>query len=97
MKRKLSLLLGNLLMVVGMLLMVGSMAFTVGVLIFALPLPDIYSEASLMGIFIGALVWLGGAGLSGRRDPLRINITGCVISTAATAAGCRKRNIIANG
>lgn len=45
MKRKLSLLLGNLLMVVGMLLMVGSMAFTVGVLIFALPLPDIYSEA----------------------------------------------------
>ena len=33
MKRKLSLLLGNLLMVVGMLLMVGSMAFTVGVLI----------------------------------------------------------------
>lgn len=34
MKRKLSLLLGNLLMVVGMLLMVGSMAFTVGVLIF---------------------------------------------------------------
>ncbi|STZ18836.1 Uncharacterised protein [Morganella morganii] len=34
MKRKLSLLLGNLLMVVGMLLMVGSMAFTVGVLNF---------------------------------------------------------------
>ncbi|WP_242671768.1 DUF2583 family protein [Morganella morganii] len=98
MKRKLSLLLGNLLMVVGMLLMVGSMAFTVGVLIFALPLPDIYSEASLMGIFIGALVWLGGAGLSaGVVNPLRINITGCVISTAATAAGCRKRNIIVNG
>ncbi|MEM7999582.1 DUF2583 family protein [Morganella morganii] len=70
MKRKLSLLLGNLLMVVGMLLMVGSMAFTVGVLIFALPLPDIYSEASLMGIFIGALVWLGGAGLSGRRESI---------------------------
>ncbi|MHA6283624.1 DUF2583 family protein [Morganella morganii] len=67
MKRKLSLLLGNLLMVVGMLLMV---AFTVGVLIFALPLPDIYSEASLMGIFIGALVWLGGAGLSGRRESI---------------------------
>lgn len=70
MKRKLSLLLGNLLMVVGMLLMVGSMAFTVGVLIFALPLPDIYSEASLMGIFIGALVWLSGAGLSGRRESI---------------------------
>lgn len=59
MKRKLSLLLGNLLMVVGMLLMVGSMAFTVGVLIFALPLPDIYSEASLMGSL--SVPWCGWA------------------------------------
>ncbi|OBU11348.1 stress-induced protein YchH [Morganella psychrotolerans] len=68
MKRKLTLLVGNLLMIVGMLLMVGSMAFTVGVLIFVLPVPDIYSEASLMGIFIGALIWLGGAGMGGRRE-----------------------------
>lgn len=68
MKRKLTLLVGNLLMIVGMLLMVGSMAFTFSVLIFALPVPDIYSEASLMGIFIGALVWLAGAGMGGRRE-----------------------------
>ncbi|MQC12779.1 hypothetical protein C4513_18285, partial [Morganella morganii] len=63
MKRKLSLLLGNLLMVVGMLLMVGSMAFTVGVLIFAIPLPYILSVLSLWVVFFGSLVVLGGAGL----------------------------------
>ncbi|WP_435349539.1 DUF2583 family protein [Morganella morganii] len=27
-------------------------------------------KPSLMGIFIGALVWLGGAGLSGRRESI---------------------------
>ncbi|WP_227989341.1 DUF2583 family protein [Morganella morganii] len=33
-------------------------------------LPEFYSEAPLMGIVVGALWWLGGAGLSGRRDSI---------------------------
>ncbi|HEJ9441140.1 TPA: DUF2583 domain-containing protein [Proteus mirabilis] len=61
MKYKHAFAVGNLLMAIGMVLMLGSLGYNLLSHIFPLGLPDILSDASLMGIFIGALVWLAGA------------------------------------
>ncbi len=66
MKYKHAFAVGNLLMAIGMVLMLGSLGYNLLSHIFPLGLPDILSDASLMGIFIGALVWLAGARIGGR-------------------------------
>lgn len=66
MKRKFSLIIGNLMMAIGMLTMIASLGYTIFSHVFSLDFPASFSEASLMGVFVGALVWLAGAGLSGK-------------------------------
>ena len=75
MKYKHAFAVGNLLMAIGMVLMLGSLGYNLLSHIFPLGLPDILSDASLMGIFIGALVWLAGG-----------RIGGCVIMTNVIVA-----------
>lgn len=86
MKYKHAFAVGNLLMAIGMVLMLGSLGYNLLSHIFPLGLPDILSDASLMGIFIGALVWLAGARIGGRETPLQKDIGGCVIMTNVIVA-----------
>lgn len=85
MKYKHAFAVGNLLMAIGMVLMLGSLGYNLLSHIFPLGLPDILSDASLMGIFIGALVWLAGALLVVEK-PLQKDIGGCVIMTNVIVA-----------
>ncbi|WP_159566292.1 stress-induced protein YchH [Budvicia diplopodorum] len=66
MKRKTAVVLGNVLMGVGLVLMIGSIAFTVLGLLKDFFLPGAQAHLPIVGIFIGALVWLIGARLGGR-------------------------------
>lgn len=89
MKYKHAFAVGNLLMAIGMVLMLGSLGYNLLSHIFPLGLPDILSDASLMGIFIGALVWLAGARIGGVlvvEKPLQKDIGGCVIMTNVIVA-----------
>ncbi|WP_265497513.1 DUF2583 family protein [Providencia rustigianii] len=66
MKRKMVNLIGNGLMVLGMVGMIGSIGLNLFSHVVELGLPDIIVNGTLFGIFIGALVWLVGARMSGR-------------------------------
>jgi len=65
MKRKQSFLLGNCLMVTGMAIMVISIAYNICNHVFQLNPPEYLAEISLISLFIGALIWLAGARVSG--------------------------------
>ncbi|MCT8345304.1 MULTISPECIES: stress-induced protein YchH [Photorhabdus] len=66
MKRQSAFIVGNVLMGVGMFTIVSSLAYTLLPHIFGFGWPEFLSEAALLGVFIGALVWLAGAGVGGR-------------------------------
>lgn len=66
MKYKHAFAVGNFLMAVGMVTMLSSLGYTLMSHIFTLGLPDVFATLSLMGIFVGALVWLAGARIGGR-------------------------------
>ena len=66
MKYKHAFAVGNLCMATGMVVMLGSLGDTLLSHIFPLGLPEFLADISLMGIFIGALVWLAGARIGGR-------------------------------
>nr|WP_314267016.1 stress-induced protein YchH [uncultured Moellerella sp.] len=66
MKRKTAFILGNFLMGFGLIMMIASVGLNLFSHVFNLGLSDIITNGSLLGIFIGAMVWLVGAGMSGR-------------------------------
>ncbi|OAT38664.1 stress-induced protein YchH [Proteus myxofaciens] len=66
MKYKHAFAMGNFLMAVGMVTMLGSLGYNLISHIFPIGLPEILADLSLMGIFIGAFVWLAGARIGGR-------------------------------
>ncbi|WP_315315107.1 stress-induced protein YchH [Pantoea vagans] len=57
---------GNSLMVLGLVTMVLGVGFSIINQLPTLDLPPLLAQAAMLGIFIGALLWLVGAGLSGR-------------------------------
>lgn len=66
MKRKSSMLLGNILMGLGLITMVGGVGYSVLAQLPQLDLPQYFSHGAVMSIFIGALLWLAGARVGGR-------------------------------
>ncbi|MCW2254897.1 hypothetical protein M2263_000988 [Providencia alcalifaciens] len=66
MKRRTVVLAGNILMVIGLIAMIGSIAINLSSHVFSLNLSEIITMGSLFGIFIGAVIWLAGARISGR-------------------------------
>ncbi len=68
MKRKSAHLLGNVLMGIGMVLMIGSIGINLFSHIVNLNLSELVTNGSLFGIFIGAIVWLTGARVGGRKS-----------------------------
>lgn len=65
MKRKTSLMLGNSLMGFGMVMMIAGLACSVLNQLPQLHFTTLVAHAAIMGIFIGALLWLTGARLGG--------------------------------
>ena len=57
---------GNSLMVLGLVTMVLGVGFSIMNQLPALDLPDALAQGAILGIFVGAMMWLVGAGLSGR-------------------------------
>ncbi|CDL81310.1 stress-induced protein YchH [Xenorhabdus szentirmaii] len=66
MKRKNAFLLGNILMGLGMIMMLVSLAFVLLSEIFGFTQAELLTGSAMMGLFIGALVWLAGARVGGR-------------------------------
>ena len=59
-------LAGNSLMVLGLVTMVLGVGFSIINQLPSLHMPQLLAQGAMLGIFIGALLWLVGAGLSGR-------------------------------
>lgn len=57
---------GNSLMVLGLVTMVLGVGFSIINQLPTLNLPQIVAQGAILGIFIGALLWLVGARVSGR-------------------------------
>ncbi|NEG62601.1 stress-induced protein YchH [Pantoea agglomerans] len=57
---------GNSLMVLGLVTMVLGVGFSIMNQLPSLDLPDALAQGAILGIFVGAMMWLVGAGLSGR-------------------------------
>lgn len=66
MKRKNAHRLGNAFMGLGLLSMVGGVLFCVLNQLPQINLPGFLAQVAIFGIFIGALLWLVGASVSGR-------------------------------
>ena len=66
MKRKTAVALGNTLMGIGLVSMVGGVAFTVLGMMKDFVMAGSLAHLPVMGIFVGALIWLVGARVSGR-------------------------------
>lgn len=66
MKRKHANLTGNGLMGVGLIVMIPGVGYTVLNQLPQLALPAIVAHIAMFGIFLGALLWLVGARISGR-------------------------------
>lgn len=66
MKRKNASLLGNTLMGVGLAVMVTGIGSAVINQLPNLNMPQIFAHGAVMGIFVGAVLWLAGARISGR-------------------------------
>ncbi|MEJ5176750.1 stress-induced protein YchH [Erwinia sp. MYb416] len=66
MKRKHTHVLGNTLMVLGLVVMIGGVGYSVVNQIPQFHLPQFMVHGALGSIFIGALLWLAGARISGR-------------------------------
>ncbi|WP_313677815.1 stress-induced protein YchH [Pantoea vagans] len=57
---------GNSLMVLGLVTMVLGVGFSIMNQLPSLDLPQFLAQGAILSIFIGALMWLGGARISGR-------------------------------
>ena len=57
---------GNALMIVGLVVMVSSIIFSVLHQLQTIQMPALLAPGAILGIFIGALLWLAGARVSGR-------------------------------
>ena len=57
---------GNSLMVLGLVIMVLGVGFSIMNQLPALDLPQLLAQGAILSIFIGALMWLVGARISGR-------------------------------
>jgi len=57
---------GNALMIVGLIVMVSSIFFSVLNQLPSIQMPALLAQGAILGIFIGALLWLAGARVSGR-------------------------------
>lgn len=57
---------GNVLMIVGLIVMVSSIIFSVLNQLPSIQMPALLAQSAILGIFIGALLWLAGARVSGR-------------------------------
>ncbi|MEZ3498713.1 stress-induced protein YchH [Pantoea sp. KPR_PJ] len=57
---------GNALMIVGMIVMITGIGFSVINQLPSITLPSLMAQGAILGIFIGALLWLAGARISGR-------------------------------
>ncbi|MDR0217305.1 MAG: stress-induced protein YchH [Enterobacteriaceae bacterium] len=68
MNRKKAFILGNIFMGIGMIGMLISLAYVLLSHIFSFDESDFLAGIALMGLFVGALVWLSGASLSGREQ-----------------------------
>ncbi|MBV4366433.1 stress-induced protein YchH [Erwinia phyllosphaerae] len=66
MRRKHVSLTGNALMVLGLAVVIAGIGYAVLNQLPQLHLPQVLANAAIFGIFIGALMWLIGARLSGR-------------------------------
>ncbi|KGT94815.1 membrane protein [Erwinia typographi] len=66
MKRKHANFAGNALMVVGLVVMIGGVGYSVLNQLPQLQLPEFMVHGAIFSIFIGALLWLVGARVSGR-------------------------------
>ncbi|WP_075181066.1 stress-induced protein YchH [Pantoea sp. 1.19] len=66
MKRRHAHVTGNVLMVLGLVTMVAGVGYAVLNQLPQLNLPSALTNAAIMAIFMGALIWLVGARLSGR-------------------------------
>ncbi|WP_067703379.1 MULTISPECIES: stress-induced protein YchH [unclassified Erwinia] len=66
MKRKHAHYAGNALMVLGLVVMLAGIAFAVLNQLPQLQMPQLMIQGSILSIFIGALLWLVGARISGR-------------------------------
>ncbi len=66
MKRKNASLLGNFLMGLGLVVMIGGVGYSVLNQLPQLNLPEFLAHGAVFSIFIGAILWLAGARISGR-------------------------------
>ncbi|MFH8134303.1 stress-induced protein YchH [Pantoea osteomyelitidis] len=66
MKRHHTHFLGNALMILGLVTMVGGIGYSVINQLPSLHLPQFLAHGAMFSIFIGALLWLAGARVSGR-------------------------------
>ena len=57
---------GNVLMIVGLVVMVSSIIFSVLNQLPSIQMPALLAQGAILGIFIGPLLWLAGARVSGR-------------------------------
>ncbi|MBD2811845.1 stress-induced protein YchH [Xenorhabdus sp. Vera] len=68
MKRKKAFIFGNILMGLGMAAMFLSLAYVLLGHVFNLGLSELLTGVALMGLFVGALIWLAGASIGGREQ-----------------------------
>lgn len=66
MRRKYTNLTGNALMILGLVVMVGGVGYAVLNQLPQLQLPQYMVHGAILSIFVGALLWLAGARISGR-------------------------------
>ncbi|MBC8949567.1 MULTISPECIES: stress-induced protein YchH [Xenorhabdus] len=68
MRRKKAFIFGNILMGAGMAAMFISLAYVLLSHIFNFGLSEFLTSLSLMGLFVGAFIWLVGASIGGREQ-----------------------------
>ncbi|MBI6548283.1 stress-induced protein YchH [Xenorhabdus lircayensis] len=68
MRRKKTFIFGNILMGLGMAAMLVSLAYVLLSHIFSFGLSELLTDGALMGVFVGAVIWLAGASIGGREQ-----------------------------
>ncbi|WP_439740552.1 stress-induced protein YchH [Enterobacter cloacae] len=68
MKRKNASLLGNVLMGLGLFVMVAGVGYSILNQLPQLDLPQYFAHGAVLSIFLGAVLWLAGARVSGHEE-----------------------------
>lgn len=68
MKRKMTDVMGNVLMGLGMVVMIVGVGYSILAEVSQFNLPQFFAHGAIMSIFIGALLWLVGARIGGREQ-----------------------------